>query len=187
MGSSDRSLYNVLLTLATYALICRHERAPFLFPGSSYMWRHFCDVSDADLIASQQIWAGTTPSAANQAFNCVNGDVFTWRSFWKALCELFRVEFVECESEGGAPDWSSRMAGKGPVWAEIVEENGLKKTRLEEIACFGAVGCILNFGFQHVSCMNKSREYGFVESVDTLKSVAKWVFRLREMGVIPRD
>lgn len=84
-GASTRSIYNALLTCIVYALICRHEGAPYLYPGSEYTWNHFCDASDAGLLASQQIWAATTPSAAYQVFNCTNGDVFTWRSFWQVL------------------------------------------------------------------------------------------------------
>ena len=187
LGASDRSLYNVLLTLAIYALICKHEGAPLVFPGTPHTWLHFCDVSDAGLVAEQQIWAGTTEGAANQAFNCTNGDVFTWRSFWKVLCEQFDVELVECGlSDAGASDWVSSMMGKGPVWAEIVRENGLTESRLEEITSFRTVWLLVNLEFQHVSCMNKSREFGFVRSVDSLKSVKKWVSKLREMNIIPK-
>jgi hypothetical protein len=32
------------------------------------------------VLAEQQIWAAVTEGATNQAFNCTNGDVFTWKS-----------------------------------------------------------------------------------------------------------
>lgn len=84
-GASTRSVNNPLLTLAVYALICRHEGSPYVYPGTGYTWSHFCDASDSGLLAEQQIWAAMSPAAKYQAFNCTNGDVFTWRSLWKVL------------------------------------------------------------------------------------------------------
>lgn len=41
--------------------------------------------------ARQQLWATTTPAAANQAFNVTNGDVFRWKWMWgdQAFFEVF--------------------------------------------------------------------------------------------------
>ena len=58
------------------------------------MWEHFCDVSDARVLAEQLLWVAITDGANNHAFNCTNGDVFTWKSLWKVLCEVFDVDFV---------------------------------------------------------------------------------------------
>jgi len=51
-------------------------------------------MSDARVLAEQQKWAAVTDGAKNQAFNCTNGDVFTWKSSWKVLFEVFDVGFV---------------------------------------------------------------------------------------------
>ncbi|PKA62416.1 3-oxo-Delta(4,5)-steroid 5-beta-reductase [Apostasia shenzhenica] len=191
LGASNRSAYNLLLTVCLYALIARREGEPFAYPGTLYTWQHFCDASDAEVLAAQQIWAaaeaGRGALAAGEAFNCTNGDVFTWRSFWRAVAAEFGVEFVECAEDGEGMGWAERMRSKGPVWDEIVEENRLVRTRFEEITCFTAVCGVLSFRFQHVSSMNKSREMGFHVSVDTLKSVKKWIARLREMNIIPKN
>lgn len=97
------------------------------------------------------------------------------------------MDFTDCPSKPAGPTWVGKMKKKAHVWDAIVEENGLLKTNLEEITTFEGVYAVLNFGFQHVCSMNKSREYGFVKSVDTLKSVRKWVERLRDMNIIPKD
>ncbi|XP_058080565.1 3-oxo-Delta(4,5)-steroid 5-beta-reductase-like [Magnolia sinica] len=186
IGASSRSIYNMLLTLATYALICRREGAPFRYPGSRYTWEHFCDASDAGLLAQQQIWAAVSDSAKNQAFNCTNGDVFTWKAFWTVLSEIFGVEPVPPCGDIAEFNWVEEMKEKGGVWDAIVRENGLHETKLEEITCFGASNAVMNFGFQHVSSMNKSREFGFLGYVDTLKSLRKWIERLREMNILPK-
>lgn len=184
IGASPRSVYNTLLSLAVYAIICRHEGSPFRYPGTRYTWEHFCDVTDARVLAQQHIWAAVTAQCKNQAFNCTNGDVFTWKSLWKALCGIFDLEFLPF-NENDAFDFVGLMKDKGKVWDDIVEKHGLQKTKLEEITCFEALGNVLRFKFQHVCSMNKSREFGFFGYVNTLKSLDMWVGKLRDMKVIP--
>ncbi|KAK7842169.1 iridoid synthase cyc2 [Quercus suber] len=122
--------------------------------------------------------------AKNQAFNCTNGDVYTWKSLWKVCCEVFDVEFVPFD-ENEKFDWVGMMKKKGRVWDEIVEKYGLYKTNMEEIVCPEAIDAALHFDFPHVCCMNKSREFGFFGYANTLKSIGLWVGRLRDMKIIP--
>nr|XP_023884013.1 3-oxo-Delta(4,5)-steroid 5-beta-reductase-like [Quercus suber]POE70981.1 isoform 2 of 3-oxo-delta(4,5)-steroid 5-beta-reductase [Quercus suber] len=184
VGASSRSFYNVLLTLCVYATICRYQGLPFRYPGTKYAWENFCDMSDARVLAEQQIWAAVTDRAKNQAFNCTNGDVFTWKCFWKVCCEIFDVEFVPFD-ENEKFDWVGMMKKKGRVWDEIVEKYGLYKTNMEEIICPEALDAVLHFSFPHVCSMNKSREFGFFGYANTLKSIGMWVGRLRDMKIIP--
>ncbi|KAK1410042.1 hypothetical protein QVD17_36575 [Tagetes erecta] len=184
MGASTRSYYNLLLTLAVYALICKHENYPFRYMGNKYTWEHFWDVSDARLLAEQQIWASVTNKAKNEAFNCTNGDMFTWKTIWKVLCDVFEVEFVPFD-EKEKFDFMEFMKDKGQVWDRIVEENGLYKTKMEDITCFGGMEMVLKIEIQHVCSMNKSREFGFYGYANTLKSVPEWVQRLRKMKILP--
>src|SRR5688572_10298302 len=67
---------NMGVTLAVYAAICRETGRAFRFPGSKEQWEAVTDVTDARLLADHLVWAATTPAAANQALNIVNGDVF---------------------------------------------------------------------------------------------------------------
>ncbi|CAN1759523.1 (S)-8-oxocitronellyl enol synthase CYC2 [Linum perenne] len=185
MGATPRSIHNALLSLAVYATICRYEGLPFRYLGNKYTWEHFCDMSDSRLLAEQQIWAGTTERAKNQAFNCTNGDLFTWKALWKLMCELFDLEFVEFNDDEEKFDVVEMLKGMGDAWDEIVEKHGLVNTKLEEVNCFDAVTVVSNFKFQHVCSMNKSREFGFMGFYDTIKSVRYWVGRMREMKIIP--
>ncbi|KAJ0704370.1 putative (S)-8-oxocitronellyl enol synthase [Helianthus annuus] len=184
IGSSTRSYYNSLLTLAVYALVCKHQNYPFRYVGNMYSWEHFWDVSDARVLAEQQIWASVTDKAKNEAFNCTNGDVFTWKMIWRVLCDVFDVEFVPFD-EKVKFDVVEFMKDKGEVWDRIVEENGLYKTKMEEITCFGALDTVLKLEIQHVCSMNKSREFGFHGYANTLKSIPEWVQRLRKMKILP--
>ncbi|GMH19908.1 hypothetical protein Nepgr_021749 [Nepenthes gracilis] len=184
-GASTRSAYNYLLTFSVYAEICKYERAPFRYPGNQYTWEHLCDVTDARVLAEQQAWAATTEGARNERFNCTNGDVFTWKRMWKLLSEVFEVEYVPFDEGDGKFDWVSVMRGKGHVWDRIVEEKGLFGSKMEEIICFAAVNTALNIGFELVSSMNKSKDFGFFGYADTPTSAKYWVMRLRELNIIP--
>ncbi|KAL2338973.1 hypothetical protein Fmac_013419 [Flemingia macrophylla] len=184
LGASARSSYNLLLTLAIYAAICRHVGLAFRYPGTRYTWEHFCDMTDARVLAEQHVWAAVTPQAKNQAFNCTNSDIFTWKSVWKLLAELFDVEFVEFD-ETEEFDLAKLMRDKGSVWEDIVDKYGLCNTKPEVTTCYESLRTVLRFPFQHVSSMNKSREYGFFGYVDTFKSIRFWVEKLRQMKLIP--
>ncbi|KAL4291312.1 hypothetical protein GQ457_14G010910 [Hibiscus cannabinus] len=122
-------------------------------------------MSDARVLAEQQIWAAVTAGAKKQAFNCTNGDVFTWKSVWKKF-----IPFSESENF----DVVEFIMEKSKAWDEIVEKHGLYKTKLEEITCPMALKLVLHFEFQHVCNMNKSREFGFYGYVDTLRSIPMW-------------
>ncbi|KAF5733876.1 hypothetical protein HS088_TW16G00334 [Tripterygium wilfordii] len=184
MGASTRSIHNTLLTLSVYATICQHQGLPFRYFGNRYTWEHFCDMTDSRVLAEQHIWAAVTGKAKNQAFNCTNGDFFTWKSLWKVFCEIFGVPFVDFDGTEKF-DIAAMIKDKGKVWDEIVEKHGLQKNTMEEITCFDALSTVLNFEFQHVSSMNKSREFGFFGFANTLKNIPVWVERLKEMKIIP--
>ncbi|KAL9996084.1 putative (S)-8-oxocitronellyl enol synthase [Helianthus debilis subsp. tardiflorus] len=155
-----------------------------VYVGNKYTWEHFCDASDARVLAEQQIWASVTNKANNEAFNCTNGDVFTWKMIWRVLCDAFDIEFVPFD-EKEEFDLVEFMKDKGEVWDRIVEENGLYKTKMEEIAYFNGIDKLLQFEFQHVCSVNKSREFGFHGYANTLKSIPEWVQKLRQMKILP--
>ncbi|XP_022718133.1 3-oxo-Delta(4,5)-steroid 5-beta-reductase-like [Durio zibethinus] len=185
IGASSRSVYNTLLCLAVYANICKHQGLPFRYPGNGYTWEHFNEASDARVLAEQQIWAAISEKFKNQAFNCTNGDVFTWKSFWKELCKVFNVEFVPFD-EKEKFDVVEMMKDNASAWDKIVEEHGLLKTKMQDmIAAFAAIKAVLNLEFQLVSNMTKSRDFGFFGYADTLRSIEMWVRRLQDMNIVP--
>ncbi|XP_021837225.2 (S)-8-oxocitronellyl enol synthase CYC2-like [Spinacia oleracea] len=185
IGASCRSVYNFLLTLAVYAEICKHENMPFRYPGTKYTWDHFCEMSDARVLAEQHVWGAVNEKATNEAFNCTNGDVFTWKKMWGVLCEEFGVEFEPLDEDDELFDLVEEMKDKGKVWDQIVEEKGLVETKLEEITCFLPLQYMSRLNFQFVSSMNKSKEFGFYGHVDSFKSLRFWIGKLREMNIIP--
>lgn len=55
IGASTRSAHNALVLLAAYAAVCCHEGLPFRYPGNRYTWEHFCDMTDAAVLAEQHV------------------------------------------------------------------------------------------------------------------------------------
>ncbi|EXB55745.1 hypothetical protein L484_007741 [Morus notabilis] len=81
------------------------------FPSTHHTWEHFCDASDARVLAEQHIWAAVTAQPKNEAFNCSNGDVF----MSNVLSQVFDVEFVPFD-EKDEFDLVEMMKDKGKVW-----------------------------------------------------------------------
>ncbi|KAL1372423.1 hypothetical protein HN51_002580 [Arachis hypogaea] len=186
IGASSRSAINTLVMLGAYAAVCRHLRLPFRYPGTRYTWDHFCDMTDSEVLAQQHVWAAVTDKAKNQAFNCTNDDLFTWKRMWKLLSEVFDVEFVGFdENDEDRVDLVEFMRDKDEIWDEIVEKYGLVKTKLKEFAYYEVLKVVLHFDFQLVSSMNKSKEYGFFGHANSFKRVTFWVHKLRCMKIIP--
>jgi Delta4-3-oxosteroid 5beta-reductase len=76
------------------------------------------------------------------------------------------------------------MKDKGPVWDEIVKENGLQVTKLEEVAeWWFADACFGGNGF--TDSMNKSKEHGFLGFRNTKNSLINWIDRTRAYKIVP--
>nr|XP_043623644.1 (S)-8-oxocitronellyl enol synthase ISY1-like [Erigeron canadensis] len=183
-GFSPHSLANVVGAICVYATICKHEGVPFKFPGTKEAWDHYFDVSDADLIAEQHIWAAVEPSAKNEAFNISNGDVFKWKHFWKVLAEQFEVENGGFDESLGRMSLEEMMKDKGDVWDKIVREKGLLATRLEEVAQWWFADLVLGWECM-LDTMNKSKEHGFLGFRNSKKSLISWIDKMKAYKIVP--
>ncbi|KAI4389518.1 hypothetical protein MLD38_001735 [Melastoma candidum] len=183
-GFSPYSLMNAIGTLCAYAAICKHEGTPLIFPGTKSAWEGYYVVSDADLIAEQHIWAAVDPYARNEAFNCTNGDVFKWKQFWKVLAEQFGIEEYGFDEKGERVLLTERMKGKERVWEEIVRENKLEETRLEEVGGWWFVDLILS-DEAAMDSMNKSKEHGFLGFRNSRNSLLYWIDKMKGYKIVP--
>ncbi|PUZ44225.1 hypothetical protein GQ55_8G072700 [Panicum hallii var. hallii] len=184
-GFSPRSAMNIVCSICVYAAICRKEGVPLRWPGSLGTWEGFSSASDADLIAEQQIWAAVDPTAKNEAFNCSNGDIYKWRQLWPILAECFGLEWVGYEGEENRVKVSEAMAGKEPLWAEIVKENNLVPTQLHEVANWWFVDALFSVELEFLDSMNKSKEHGFLGFRNTTKSFKSWIDRMKAYNIVP--
>jgi hypothetical protein len=172
------------MVLATCAAICRQVGLPFRYPGNRYTLEHFCDMTDARVLAKQHVWAAVTKKAKNQAFNCTNGDVFKWKSMWKVLCKTFAVKFVELD-EKEEFDLCSLCVIRVRFGIRLWRSMDFIRPNWRKLLVLKPLLPVFRFEFQLVSSMNKSKNYEFFEYAETFNSVKFWVMKLREMNLIP--
>ncbi|KAI4337032.1 hypothetical protein L6164_015492 [Bauhinia variegata] len=182
-GFSPYSLMNLVGTLCVYAAICKHQGLPLKFPGTKEAWEYYSVASDADLIAEQHVWAAVDPYAKNEAFNINNGDVFKWQHLWKVFAEQFGIEDFGYE-EGSHLKLTELMKDKEQVWEEIVRENQLQPTTLEELGNWWFVDAM--FGGEYpLDSMNKAKEHGFLGFRNSKNSLITWIERAKAYKIVP--
>jgi nucleoside-diphosphate-sugar epimerase len=174
---------NMGVTLAVYGAICRETGRPFHYPGSREQWEAVTDVTDADLLADHLVWAATTPAAADQALNIVNGDVFRWRRLWPRLAEALGVEAVGFD--GQPAPLEEQMADAGDVWPEIVKRHGLRDLDVARLCSWWHTDADLGRTVETFTDMGRSRRLGFTGVRDTETSFTDLFARLRAERVVP--
>jgi len=183
IGYAVGNAMNMAATLAVYASICRKTGRPFVFPGSPEQWQAATDVTDARLLAKHLKWAATTKSAANLAFNVVNGEVFRWKWLWPRLANYFGLEAAPYS--GVPTPLEEQMAGAEPIWDEMVKKFDLQPNALSRVASFWHSDADLGRQIETFNDMGRSRKLGFLDYQDTTSSFTDAFDRLRADRIIP--
>lgn len=183
IGQAIGNLMNMGTTLAVYASICKENGSPFIWPGSSAQWNGISDVTDAELLAKHLLWAGTTPQAANQAFNVVNGDVFRWSWLWKQLAEYFDIEYQGYAEKNSSLE--EMMQNDETIWKKIADKHNLVESDLNKLASPWHTDLDLGRPIEVMTDMSKSRKLGFKEYQDTRASFFDLFDKLKEENLIP--
>jgi nucleoside-diphosphate-sugar epimerase len=174
---------NMGVTLAVYGSICRETGREFRYPGSRQQWEAVTDVTDAGLLAEHLVWAATTPAAANQPLNIVNGDVFRWRRLWPRLAAALDVE--PAPFDGDAASLEQQMADAPAVWPEIVRRHRLRDLPVESLASWWHTDADLGRTIETFTDMSRNRRLGFLGVRDTESSFTNLFARLRAERIVP--
>ncbi len=183
IGWALGNVMNMGVTLAVFAAICQETGRAFRFPGSREQWEAVTDVTDAGLLADHLVWASTTPAAANQALNIVNGDVFRWRRMWPRLAAALEVDAAPFDGEPAPLD--EQMADAAQVWPEIVRRHGLRDFDVERLASWWHTDADLGRTIETFTAMGRSRRLGFLGVRDSETSFTALFARLRQERVVP--
>ncbi|MCH1865622.1 SDR family oxidoreductase [Nocardioides sp. CFH 31398] len=187
VGHAVGNAMNIAQTLAAYAAICRETGRPFTFPGSATQWDGLTDVTSADLLADQLVWAATTPAAADTAFNTANGDVFRWRWLWPRLADALGVTPEGFEDEprpleeqvaGAAEPW-------GDTWRALAEREGLAEPDLDRVASWWHTDGDLGRDMECLTDQTRGRSAGWVGYRSTLDSFLDTFAELERLRVVP--
>ncbi|PAU74868.1 SDR family oxidoreductase [Halomonas salipaludis] len=183
IGYARGNAMNMGTTLAVYASICKASGQPFVFPGSQVQWNALTDMTDALVLARQMEWAATTPGAANQAFNTVNGDVFRWRRMWREIGDYFGLEVAECP-ETPQP-LETQMADAAATWRELASKHDLVEPDVGKLASWWHTDADLGRDQECVNDTTKSRDFGFDHFRETRGAFCDLFDRLRAEKLIP--
>jgi nucleoside-diphosphate-sugar epimerase len=183
VGFAVGNAMNMALTLSVYATLCKELGRPFIFPGSEMQWNGLTDVTDADLLAEQMIWAATHPAGRNQAFNTANGDVFRWRWLWPQLASVFGFAW---EGFAGKPrTLESQMVGMEDAWRAIAARDSLVEPDLGRLASWWHSDADLGRTIEVLTDMTKSRESGFLGFRSTPASFRARIAQYRTARIVP--
>ncbi len=183
IGKAVGNAMNMGTTLAVYATLCRETGRAFTFPGSAVQWTSLTDMTDARLLAQHLLWAATTPQAANQAFNVVNGDVFRWQWMWARIAGWFGLD--PAPFDGEVRPLEKQMAADGPLWRQIAAREGLAEPHLDRLASPWHTDADLGRPIEVVTDMSKSRRLGFREYQPTDDAFFDLFAQLRADRLIP--
>ena len=184
IGYAVGNAMNMGLTLAVYATLCREKGWPFIFPGSVEQWNGVTDVTDAGLLAKQLIWATSSPNAANEDFNAVNGDVFRWNWLWPRLAAYFGI--ASAGFSGTPMPLEGRMQEAQAAWQEIAGRYQLKETDVNRLASWWHTDADLGRPMEAFTDMSKSRKAGFTGYRSTLDAFTQLFDQLKAENIIPR-
>lgn len=184
VGYALGNAMNMGQTLAVYATLCREKGWPFIFPGSPEQWNGVVDVTDASLLAEQLHWAATSPEAANEDFNSVNGDVFRWNWMWPRLAAYFGVEAADYPAQ--IMPLENRMQEAEAAWTEIATRYQLRETDINKLVSWWHTDADLGRPMEAFTDMSKSRKAGFTGYRSSLDSFTELFDKLKEEKVIPQ-
>jgi nucleoside-diphosphate-sugar epimerase len=183
IGKAVGNAMNMGTTLAAYATLCRETGRPFRFPGSAAQWNGLTDMTDARQLAAQLVWATTTPEAANEDFNIVNGDVFRWSWMWSRIADWFGIEAAPFD--GTIVPLEEQMADDAVVWQRIAQREGLVEADLTRLASPWHTDADLGRPIEVVTDMGKSRRLGFTRYQLTDDAFFDLFAQLRADRLIP--
>ena len=183
IGYAVGNAMNMGMTLATQAALCRSLGRPFVFPGNEIQWNGLTDMTDADLLARQMVWAAETEGLPSQPYNTANGDVFRWRWMWPRIAELLGVEPEGYDAKPRPLE--EQMVGMEGAWAALAEKEGLAESDLSRVASWWHTDADLNRPLECFTDMANSRRHGFMDASVTLDSFGALFERLRRERIVP--
>ncbi|KAL1925339.1 uncharacterized protein VTP21DRAFT_222 [Calcarisporiella thermophila] len=189
VGSSRGNFMSMAPTIGLYFALVKELGLPALFYGSKFWWEEFCDFSYAPLLAEFTVWASTHEQCANEAFNCVNGDVTRWENIWPLLCKYFDVPCPEQNfntqgKQSGLPSLIDLVKSHEHEWDGIAEKYGLDKEAFKYATWQFAEG-MASRTWKVLSSMSKARKLGWTGYKDSDEMWIEIMDRLKRDRIIP--
>lgn len=172
---------NLAIAIAVYAAISKQLDLPLRFPGKPGAYDTLMEMTDAGLLARATVWAATTASCANQAFNITNGDLFRWSEMWPKIAAFFDLEVAPPLPMSLA----TIMGDKEQLWNEMVAHHDLAAHAYQDVSSWGFADAVFSWNYDFFADGSKARRHGFHEHIET-EAMFMNVFKdLRARKIIP--
>ncbi|ETS77226.1 hypothetical protein PFICI_11100 [Pestalotiopsis fici W106-1] len=156
------------------------------FPGQQHGYQSTHTDTFQDLLSRMEIHAALNPDKCGGGgiFNVADGKAVTWQQVWPRLCEHFGLV-------GTGPDPSSStpllefVDKHKHVWKTIAQRHGLKETLAEEQHWGFIEFMLVQFNFDRHYNLQRSREVGFTEEIDTVEGYKIAWERMRKAKMLP--
>lgn len=172
---------NLSMVVAVYASVSKALGLPLRHPGSRANAHALYNVTDSRHLAKAVTWMSTDPACANEPFNITNGDIFRWEDMWPHIADYFGMDLAPAQKINLA----HMMADKGPLWAEIAQEHGLRDIPWEQLVGWAYGDFVFTPEFDVCSSMTKARLAGFHDVVDSRAMFLRLFDEFRQARVIP--
>lgn len=187
---------NAALCILLYLLVHKELGIQAKMPTNQIYWEGYDNISDARLVADMSVWAATTPSAGNEAFNVANGDFFCWQYFWPRLAQYVGAEASsdqvfekprpargETQIELKFQDWAEENQA---VWDEMCDVAGFADAKRTFSECnWPFQTWVFQRGWNSTLSINKARRFGWMGHRDSFESFTEAFDRFVEVGQVP--
>ena len=196
-STSSPNGMNEALTIAIYFLVCRELGVEAVMPTNQRYWEGTEDVSYGPIIADLTTYVSTNDHCANEAFNAVNGDYFSWRYMWPRLAEHFGAKASSAQAfskplpkEGGVQiersflEWSK---DKREVWDQLCDRQSLPSAKATfQFGTWAFQDWVFQRTWSATSSISKARSFGWNGYIDSYQCFIDTFDKLRKHGLIPK-
>jgi nucleoside-diphosphate-sugar epimerase len=172
---AERSGNSIVMLIAAYAMLMKAAGKPLHFPGPEKTFYKLSQATDGDLLNRAMEWVGTTPAAANQAFNVTNGDFFRWERLWPSVAAFFEMECGDVRPLKLA----DAMPGMEMHWTALAQKHRLNCEDLRSVVNWGYGDAIFGLAWTDMSSTTKVRQFGFPDAIDSGEALSKFLSQLR--------
>jgi nucleoside-diphosphate-sugar epimerase len=177
---AERSGNSIIMLIAAYAMLMKAAGEPLHFPGPDKTFYKLSQATDSDLLNRALEWVGTTPAAANQAFNVTNGDFFRWERLWPSVAAFFEMDCGEVRPLKLA----DAMPPMERHWPGLARKHHLRIDDLRTVVNWSYGDAIFGLAWTDMSSTIKARQFGFADAIDSGAALLKILAALRAQRYI---
>lgn len=181
-GLNLHASMNPLVLIGAYASICKALGQPLTFPGKSAAYDTLYQATDADLLGRAGAWSLFADSAANQAYNITNGDLYRWRHVWELLADKLDMPLADPAQQSLAP-FSVEHAG---LWSQLAQSQNLLEADIHKLGDWTFANYIISCDWDIAASTVKARLHGFNDCRDSLEMWATRFDEMQHSRILPR-